>query len=535
MPELARTLVWIGIPSRSRIALACVLAVASQGCGRSNRHAETGTGNRGGSDTTGDGGGAGREANAGGAGPQASGGASVSASGAGSDAGGSGTSGSSPGGQAGEGGAADSGGSGAGNSEGGGAAAGGAGATAGAGGSAAEVDLCEGLVTDLMPRPMTPLEKPALGQAVVDAEFGTTIRRITEVMGTGITAAIIPMSPGVSAFNADESRLIVYDQVRGHLLYDGKTYEFIEELPIATNDAGLVYWDVSDPDVLHYLGLRSLVRYHVGAAMKETLRDFGDLCESDLLASGDRPAFTSWDSHRIGLTCNGQMFIYDWSSDTVFGPAPAPADGIAPQVAASGTLAFLGQGTGDVLDTSLAVVRSLGIASLGTDASLGQLAGGHDTWNGAVFYGGDELEGPLATWDLVTGTGAVIIGPKNGYPNPSFTQVSAMAYRRPGWVFVSTYFVQLFDGVGTPPTPGLIGLENLIADTNTGRVCRAGRHRSWGVYNAVMGERAKARTVPSPSGTRAVFASDWYGGDSVDTYVLELPSYAPSALDSARE
>ena len=30
--------------------------------------------------------------------------------------------------------------------------------------------------------------------------------------------------------------------------------------------------------------------------------------------------------------------------------------------------------------------------------------------------------------------------------------------------------------------------------------------------------------VPSPTGTRAVFASDWGGGASVDTYVLELPA-----------
>jgi hypothetical protein len=43
----------------------------------------------------------------------------------------------------------------------------------------------------------------------------------------------------------------------------------------------------------------------------------------------------------------------------------------------------------------------------------------------------------------------------------------------------------------------------------------------------VLGYWAEAHTVPSPSGTRAVFASDWGGGSSVDSYVLELPSYRP--------
>jgi hypothetical protein len=33
--------------------------------------------------------------------------------------------------------------------------------------------------------------------------------------------------------------------------------------------------------------------------------------------------------------------------------------------------------------------------------------------------------------------------------------------------------------------------------------------------------------VPSPSGTRAVFGSDWGNGDTVDAYVIELPSYEP--------
>jgi len=38
---------------------------------------------------------------------------------------------------------------------------------------------------------------------------------------------------------------------------------------------------------------------------------------------------------------------------------------------------------------------------------------------------------------------------------------------------------------------------------------------------------AEPHTVPSPSGTRAVFASDWGNGSSVDSYVLELPAYRP--------
>jgi hypothetical protein len=64
-----------------------------------------------------------------------------------------------------------------------------------------------------------------------------------------------------------------------------------------------------------------------------------------------------------------------------------------------------------------------------------------------------------------------------------------------------------------------------VADTTTGRVCRAAHHRSWGRENPRLAEPywAEPHVVPSPSGTRAVFASDWGGGGTVDTYVLELP------------
>ena len=240
--------------------------------------------------------------------------------------------------------------------------------------------------------------------------------------------------------------------------------------------------------------------------------------------------FTSWDSHRLGLTCGTKMFIYDWSTDTVLGPIAVSGTPPA-QVAPSGTLAYLEAGTGEVFDQNLNLLRSLTLQAPDSHASLGQLANGHDTWNGAVYDdGNDDAQsnvGILVTWDLTNGTGGAVIGPKTGYPYPPDGHISAMAYRQPGWVFVSTFFVNGFDGTGTPPTPGLLDLENLIANTNTGTVCRVGRHRTWGKANQVLGYWAEAHTVPSPTGTRALFGSDWGGGTSVDSYVLELPSYTP--------
>ncbi len=399
-------------------------------------------------------------------------------------------------------------------------AAGGNGSGVGATGN---VDLCAGLVSDKEPHPMTALAKPALGATVVDPEFGTKMRRITAVSGSGASAAIVPMYTTISAWNADESRMILYAVGGGgHQLYDGKSYQLIRSLDIRPADVEQVYWDTSDPDLLYYVDGQDFIRYHVTAATADKVHDFSSLCGSSTVTNGDDPMFTSWDSNRLGLYCGNQMFIYDISTDTVLGPKATSGTPPA-QVAPSGTLAYLPAGTGQVLDANLNLARSLGLESPTEHASLGRLANGHDTWNGTVYDdGNDDAQsnvGILVTWDLTNGTGGAVIGPKTGFPYPPAGHVSAMAYRQPGWIFVSTY--------GQTSVDGLLDWENLIANTNTGVVCRAGRHRSWGKDNAVLGYWAEPHTVPSPSGTRAVFASDWGNGTSVDSYVLELPSYSP--------
>jgi hypothetical protein len=420
--------------------------------------------------------------------------------------------------------------------QGGSAAGGQAGSVASGGGSSAVggngglPDLCAGMITDKDPHPMTALAKPAVGATVIDAEFGTTIRRITAVAGSGANAAIVPMYTTISAWNADESLLILYSVAGGvgHQLYHGKTYQLIRSLDISPADLEQVYWDTSDPDILYYVDNQDFIRYHVNAGTQDKLHSFASLCGSSSVSNGGDPMFTSWDSHRLGLVCGKQMFIYDISTDSVLGPKPVSGTATPPaQVAPSGTLAYLEDGSGQVLDANLNLVRSLGLQVPDNHASLGRLANGHDTWNGAVYDdGNDDVKsnvGILVTWDMTNGTGGAVIGPKTGWPYPPDGHISAMAYKRPGWIFVST----VPDDSAGLQGQTLLGLENLIADTNTGTVCRVGRHRSWGKNNSVLGYWAEAHTVPSPSGTRAVFASDWGNGTSVDSYVLELPSYSP--------
>src|SRR3990167_1699428 len=118
---------------------------------------------------------------------------------------------------------------------------------------AAGIDLCQGLITDKAAHPMTSLAKPALGQAVTDPQFGTKIRRVSAIATSeGDNAIIVPMYGTMPAWNADESKLILYHVGKGHELYDGTTYAFIRPLPINPSDVEHVQWDANDPDVLYY-------------------------------------------------------------------------------------------------------------------------------------------------------------------------------------------------------------------------------------------------------------------------------------------
>jgi hypothetical protein len=422
--------------------------------------------------------------------------------------------------QGGEAGSTGSAGSGAPTGQGGGVA------STGAGGfnPGAPIDLCAGLVQDKQAHPMTTLAKPGLGQTVTDAEFGTVMRRITNVAtGGNQPPVIVPMYSTISAWNADESLMILLNVSMGrHELYDGKTYQFIRSLEeIQPADVEQVYWHTSDPDVFMYVDNKTFIKYHVSTSQMEKVTTFS-FCSGGA-SNGSDPLFTSWDSGRLGLHCGDQVFIYDIASNTVLGRKTINEN--PAQISPSGTLGYLSD-SGRVTDTDLNVLRTLDLKEPFGHASLSRLLTGEDTWNGQVFddgpKGNDDI-GSLVMFKLSDGTSKTIIGPKTGYPYPPDGHISGMAYRQPGWIFVSTF--------GNTDGRGLLDLENLVADTNTAKVCRVGRHRSWGKENTKLGYDnaywAEPHTVPSPSGTRAVFASDWGNGATVDSYVLELPSYHP--------
>jgi hypothetical protein len=387
----------------------------------------------------------------------------------------------------------------------------------------ASSDLCDGLVTDKAPHPMTALAKPGKGQTTADPQFGTTIRRITDVAADwGDALGVIkPAYSTIPAWNADESYLILYHNTSstGHHLYDGKTYAYIRELDINPPDLEQFYWHATDPDILYYVNrsTNALMRYRVSTNSSEEVHSFADICPNGEIDGGSDPMYMSWDSDVIGLRCSTEsVFAYRISTNTV-GTLRKPGSNRAPVAGASGTLMFFANtvNSSDVVDFNINFVRSLGLDNPLDHASLGRLADGHDTHN-AVSFGGTYV-GSLVTTDMTDGSARVIVGEDTGYPYPpSGTHVSALAFKKPGWVALSILGFQA-DG------QAVLDNELVLADTNPGgRVCRVAHHRS-----SDFSYWTEPHVVVSPSGTRLLFGSDWGGGATVDAYVVELPSYKP--------
>lgn len=382
---------------------------------------------------------------------------------------------------------------------------------------------------------MTALTKPAAGQSYQDPQFATSIRRISNA-AAGNWAVVMPMYSTVQAWNADESYMILYhtggSAGGGHHLYNGKTYTHIKELDINPADIEQVYWDTTNPKVLYYAEATShkLRKFNVDTDTHLTasvLHDFStaptSCSSSEDLSGGSDPMYVSWNSKNIGFKCGSKVFSYNIATNSVGTVVSVAAGGNGPQASPSGSLFFLNNNgaQANVRDVNMNLLRNLPL-SPDEHASMGTV-NGQDTFFSVQF--GGTATGTLVSTNMADGTSRVIIGESTGYPYPpSGTHVSAISYGNPGWVAVSV----VGDAVAGKMGQTLLTSEIVLANANSGgSVCRVAHHRSCASSGAcgTIGYFAEPHPVISPSGTRILYGSDWDGGSSVDSYVVELPAY----------
>ena len=326
--------------------------------------------------------------------------------------------------------------------------------------------------------------------------------------------------------------MILWQRKRGHLLFDGKSYKFIKELDIRPSDLEHVYWHATNPDVLFYPEARKksgqsinrLMQFNIKTRQRKVIRDFTkDGISGYHFGFGGDPMYSSWDSNYFGFSApekNRQYFTFSLSDNAIGGTVKVKRRAPAPVPSPNGKL-FLHRGT--VFDFKLNKVINLGLNKAGEHASIGQLANGEQKLFHVTFDPGkNDSVGAVVMHDLNTAQYKVLVGPENGYPYPpSGIHMSAIALKNPGWVAVSL--------VGKGHGQKLLDNELLLVNANPGQeqVCRIAHHHSKG-KGGPRRYWAEPHVVISPTATRVLFASDWGGGSSVDTYVVELPAYKNS-------
>lgn len=385
------------------------------------------------------------------------------------------------------------------------------------------VDISEGLLAnDMDLHPMQDIDKPEYLQTITDPSFGTTIRRISNA-GSG--NVIKPMYSTIQAWNADETLMILYDQSKGkHQLLNGMTYEFIRFLDdIVPDDLEQIFWDFNDSDILYYMNPNStdFIKYSIANKTKTVIINLATIsgCTGNI-GSGNDVQMMSWDSDKIGFRCNNDTaYYYSISSNTITAFNISDINYTAPMPTASGTLFYHET---DVFNENGQLEKTLNKSNV-EHACLGKLVGGNDALFSVAFAEGPQggCLGNIIAHDLTTGECFPVISETLGYDYPKTgTHISAVAHKNPGWIAASMIGYEE-DG------KSLLDQELIVArvEKNNVAVYRIAHHRAdenefdyWGEPHAVI----------SPTGTRVLFGSDWSGaddGDSVDSYVVELPDF----------
>jgi hypothetical protein len=384
-------------------------------------------------------------------------------------------------------------------------------------------DLCEGLVTGKQKMPYTAAARPAKGVPFTDPDFRTRIIRITDVQGDWGAITAVPVYPTVPTWNADESYMLLY--VRGasqgnYALLDGRTYAFLKWLPIAPADVEQFDWDPNDPDILWFIKSKVLMRYHVSTGVSDSVYAFPASADW-----GDDPIYFSWDGSLFGLRYQSLNQAVAYRSGVGLSSTVPLASGgeNSPEACPSGTCLFWARNNGGYVydPTTMKPLRTMTMQNTIEHGDLGKDSQGNDYWAAVSFNEGPNgSSGALMVEWLKSGIIKTLIGDANGDPYPpNGILISAKAIKNPNWVALAATG-------NTALVPTYQDQEIILANVQSGQVCRAAHHRSRG-ENGPIGYWSQPNVTLSPRGTRVVFPSDWGSGSTVDTYVLELPSYVP--------
>jgi hypothetical protein len=383
-----------------------------------------------------------------------------------------------------------------------------------------------------LPAEYNTFQPPVVGDTYVDPVFGSTVKRISNALGTpnadggGRLTWITDEYSTMSPFNSDNSRiLLVHQSYFG--LYDG-TGAYLRDLPLEISSSSEPRWSRNDNRTIYYVHGNQFKTYDTSSGAMKIVHTFGEysaisgMGESDISFDGDHFVFAGDGRYvfvyRIGTDTKSPVFDTGGKAfDSIY---ITPNNNVILSWMASGTVRYTGQ---ELFDGNMNFLRQVGRADGHKDVTL-------DT-NGDEVLVWTNSNDPQP----ICNNGIVKIRLADGQETclASFDWSLAVHISAPdnsGFVYVETY-------APSNPTPssGWVAYTNelLQIKLDGSQVLRLAHHRSRPFQTNTYNWQPKMST--SRDGSRVVYGSDCdlqtldgYAADYSDVYLIIVGSSSTS-------
>jgi len=390
-------------------------------------------------------------------------------------------------------------------------------------------------VTNFEIQQIPDLDEPAPRVPFQDPTFGTCLVRVTDRssdLSAGDTSRGMKNEYSrVQSFNADGSRLIVFTTDGNWYVYDAFSLQPLGQVPIEHEPR----WDAADPDLLYYTEETHLVSYHLSSGQKQTIHEFANAFPGLSLSAvwTKFEGSPSNDGRYWGLMAENQdwmtvaFLIYDLESDRIVAvreTPPSEIDSVAISPMGNYFLAYYdnfcehGQIGSDhepcglmiydrKLENGRGLLRIVGHSDLSLDAQGKE-----------VLIYQDIDQDDISMLDLSSGEVTPLLAIDFSQSALGF-HFSGRAFRKPGWVLVST-------SNGSRPSSTWMDDQIFAVELkHGGRVVRLAHTHSVFDENIEHDYWAEPHASANQDFTQIVFTSNWgrSGSEQVDTYMINLP------------
>ena len=398
--------------------------------------------------------------------------------------------------------------------------------------------------------PIANLPEPTKGISAIDPTYGTCLTRVTDFANEAPNGFARNDYARRQAFNADETKILIYAEDGYWHLYDANTFAYIKKLINMGGADVEPQWHPTNPDILFKFpqnGGLNISTINVVSDVVNIVTDFtnvasinghpGSTSINDVWPTAARiwtksEGSPSIDARYWGLQVETSSFqilgmiTYDMVTNTVTGlyDLTGASEGRPDHVSMSPTGDYIipswysnfnscdGSPTSNpcgLMSYTRDFSQAVRLAGTGEHSDIALDANGND-----VVVMSNYRTGFVEAYDVATGQMTQLW---NMYVNGSATalHVSGRSFNKPGWVLISTYattgseqwYTNKIMAVEIAANPRILNISH--------------------TYHKDLGYWTEPHAVVNRDFTKIMFNSNWHANDDrVDAYMIQIPSNA---------